>query len=138
MRRNPVVTFLTYNSSPTDLDCFCNQYFLRCFTGNLITDVISVWVKYSSYGILSYSNWLREKDSNLRPSGYEPDELPLLLSRYIFFIQRTFKISPTKLKLFFQIIKRLWDIFFLRLSSQLFHKVKTKFSFCQIYFMKRI
>jgi hypothetical protein len=26
----------------------------------------------------------------------------------------------------------------LRLSSQLFHKVKTKFSFCQIYFMKRI
>lgn len=27
MRRIPVVTFLTYNSSPTDLDCFCNQYF---------------------------------------------------------------------------------------------------------------
>ena len=24
------------------------------------------------------SNWLRGKDSNLRPSGYEPDELPLL------------------------------------------------------------
>ncbi len=23
-------------------------------------------------------NWLRGKDSNLRPSGYEPDELPLL------------------------------------------------------------
>ena len=27
--------------------------------------------------------------------------------------------------------------FFLRLSSQLFHKVKTKFSFCQIYIVKR-
>ena len=25
-----------------------------------------------------YANWLRGKDSNLRPSGYEPDELPLL------------------------------------------------------------
>ena len=37
---------------------------------------------------------------------------PLLLSRDIFFIQRTFKISPTNLILFFQIIKYLWDIFF--------------------------
>jgi len=27
--------------------------------------------------------------------------------------------------------------FFSRLSSQLFHKVKTKFSFCQIYIVKR-
>ena len=29
-----------------------------------------------------YHAMLRGKDSNLRPSGYEPDELPLLLPHY--------------------------------------------------------
>ena len=29
-------------------------------------------------GVQGYANWLRGTDSNRRPSGYEPDELPLL------------------------------------------------------------
>ena len=33
---------------------------------------------WSGPGVQVYTNWLRGKDSNLRPSGYEPDELPLL------------------------------------------------------------
>ena len=31
-----------------------------------------------SLGFQRFSIWLREEDSNFRPSGYEPDELPLL------------------------------------------------------------
>lgn len=30
------------------------------------------------------SSWLRRRDSNARPSGYEPDELPTAPPRYIF------------------------------------------------------
>ena len=115
---------------------FCEVFFLRCFTGNLITDVISVWVKYSSYGILSYSNWLREKDSNLRPFGYEPNELTAAtISRYIFY-SKNFQNKSHKLNLIFSNNQISVGHFFVRLSSHLFHKVKTKFSFCQIYFMK--
>src|SRR5436305_9389898 len=33
---------------------------------------------WSGPGVLGGIRWLRGKDSNLRPSGYEPDELPLL------------------------------------------------------------
>ena len=50
---------------------------------------------------------LREKDSNLRPSGYEPDELPLLhpaiviLSRYLVpkksWIQRMTRLARSAL-----------------------------------------
>ena len=36
---------------------------------------------WSGPGVLEeMQGWLRGKDSNLRPSGYEPDELPLLHS----------------------------------------------------------
>ena len=34
------------------------------------------------------SAWLRGKDSNLRPSGYEPDELPLLHPAKAFYCTR--------------------------------------------------
>ena len=32
--------------------------------------------------LVAETNWLRWKDSNLRPSGYEPDELTTALHRY--------------------------------------------------------
>ena len=37
--------------------------------------------KVTLYRLSYTSKWLREKDSNLRPSGYEPDELPTAPSR---------------------------------------------------------
>ncbi len=37
--------------------------------------------KVTLYRLSYTSTWLREKDSNLRPSGYEPDELPTAPSR---------------------------------------------------------
>ena len=38
-------------------------------------------------GYIPINLLLREEDSNLRPSGYEPDELPLLLSRDMYSVR---------------------------------------------------
>lgn len=70
MRRSPVVTFLTYNSSPTDLDCFYNQFFKErigfpnCFTNLRIN---MSFVKFFVKNILGYYN-----PSNLRVFSNEP------------------------------------------------------------------
>ena len=57
------------------------------------------------------------------------------ISRYIFY-SKNFQNKSHKLNLIFSNNQISVGHFFLRFSSHLFHKVKTKFSFCQIYFMK--
>ena len=54
---------------------------------------------------------LRRKESNQRPSGYEPDELPLLYSAIYIFLSK----SPAKVLLFFYLTKyfRIFMHFFL-------------------------
>ena len=122
---------------------FCEVFFLRWLTGNLITDVISVWVKHSVYIILSCSNWFRVQESNLclwlmRPSWDHLQSNPQFIN-----IFQNFQLSPTNLILFSQIVKSVGHFFFKililivsRLSSHLFYKGTTKFSFSQIYFVK--
>ena len=51
--------------------------------GAVVCDVYKVshcFVKKESRTFVRLSCWLRRKDSNLRPPGYEPDKLPLLYS----------------------------------------------------------
>ena len=52
--------------------------------------------------------WLREEDSNFRPSGYEPDELPLLhpaiynaLSKSAYIVYRTHAKKSSLFFIFF-------------------------------------
>ena len=58
-----------------------------------------------SLGFQRFSIWLREEDSNFRPSGYEPDELPLLHPAIYRAPQRSHSIPhyTTKSQVFFSI-----------------------------------
>ena len=56
------------------------------------------------------------------------------ISRYIFH-SKNFQIKSHKVKTIFSNNQTSVGHFFLRLSSHLVYKVKTKFSFCQIYFI---
>ena len=66
-------------------------------TNRLFSGIKKEWC-IKIFILMHHSNWWRRQDSNLRPSGYEPDELPLLHSA-IFVMQKyyIFLILPNVL-----------------------------------------
>ncbi len=53
-----------------------NFILIICFDIAFLTYII---IKIKKGSVLQNLLWLREQDLNLRPSGYEPDELPVVL-----------------------------------------------------------
>ena len=52
----------------------------RCSKGIAFSHLIKILIvkKLQQIAGVNYDSWLRGQDSNLRPRGYEPRELPLL------------------------------------------------------------